>query len=332
MKKSIILYFLILISCNLISQTLNNQNEAIAKSQKFIIPEKLWKTDCQGMAQNIVIQRLPDGKGSMSVALAKLDTSVSILTGNICDMVRGYNNSSFSIGSGRYKIKPCEGSAEKDIEILSQGLAFIYHTGIGLEYISGNGTINMFDKLYELPIDEWKIALKEDKIDGYKKYVKNNPTGEHAQDALSKIETLSYEQCIKYDRYYRYSQFIVEFPESKYAIKIKNKLLQYKKIVFSKDTIISENNMVQKYHWNKENNLYMIDDQGISQDVDTNGRTWATGNFGLGNLEFINAMITRVNDGNFIVKGSELVYKIPPKVYPTSNKQTKPTIKKLPKK
>ncbi|GEM_PF-5118799 len=331
MKKIFILYFLIFISCDLFAQDIVSQKEEVSKTQKFIIPEKLWKTDCQGMAQNIVIQRLPDGKGSMSIALFKSDTSISVLTGNICDMVKGYNNSSLSISTGKYLIKPCISNDEKDITISSQGLDFIYHTGIGLEYISGTGTINMFGKSYELPIDEWKIALIEDKIDGFKKYVKNNPKGDHAQDALAKIEILSYEQTIKSDRFYIYSQFIVEFPESKYEIKVKNKLLQYKKIVFSKDTIISENNMVKKYHWNKENNLYMIDDQGISQYVDENGRTWATGNFGLGNLEFINAKITRVKDGNFIVKGSELVYKIPPKVNSAPNQQKKPINTKLPK-
>jgi|GEM_PF-6634438 len=124
------------------------------RTNKFIIPEKLWKNECQGMAQNIVIQRLPKSQGSMTVALTKSDASVSILTGNICDMVKGYNNSTLSIHYGRYLIKPCDGSDEKEIEILSQGLEFIYHSGIGLEYKSGKGTIKMLDKSYELTISE----------------------------------------------------------------------------------------------------------------------------------------------------------------------------------
>ena len=331
MKKTLFFYLLIFISCDLFAQEIITPKADSTKSQKFIIPEKLWKTECAGTASNVMFDRLPNDKGSLNVNLyrsSQIDTSaVSILTGSLCDMVKGYDNSRLRIYEGKYLIKPCSGSDERPIEILSRGLEFIYHSGIGLEYQLGNGTIKMFDKSYELPSDEWKIALKEDNIDGYKKYVKINPTGEHAQDALLKIETLSYEQSIKLDRYYRYSQFIVEFPESKYAIKVKNKLLQYKKIVFSKDTIISENNMVLKYHWNKENNLYMIDDKGISQYVDGNGRTWATGNFGLGNLEFINAKITLVNGGNFIAKGSELIFKIPAKVNTQSTPQ-KPLIKK----
>lgn len=67
---------------------------------------------------------------------------------------KGYNNSTFYIGEGKALIKPCFGSDEKDIEISSQGLNFIYRAGIGLEYESGNGTINMFDKSFKLPINE----------------------------------------------------------------------------------------------------------------------------------------------------------------------------------
>jgi hypothetical protein len=71
-------------------------------------------------------------------------------------LVKGYDNSEVYVGEGRALIKPCSRSDEKDIEISSQGLDFIYHTGIGLEYKSGNGTIKMFGKSFVLPINEMK--------------------------------------------------------------------------------------------------------------------------------------------------------------------------------
>jgi len=158
MKKIFTIYFLIFIACDLFAQDLNTQSPEASKSQKFIIPEKLWKTECIGTASNVMVDRLPNDKGSLDVDLyraSQIDTSkVSILTGSLCDMVKGYDNSRLRIYGGKYLIKPCSGSDEKDIEILSQGLEFIYHTGIGLEYKSGNGTIKMFDKSYEFLINE----------------------------------------------------------------------------------------------------------------------------------------------------------------------------------
>ena len=286
------------------------EKDDVLKSQSFIIPEKLWKTDCPAMAQNIVIQRLPGSNGSMNIALAKSDTSVSYLTGNICDMVKGYDYSSFNIYSGKYLIKPCDGSVEKDIEIISQGLKFIYHSGIGLEYISGTGIINMFGKSYEFPIDEWKTALKDNKIVGYRTYIKNNPTGLHVQDALSRIEILSYEQCLKDDRYSSYNQFLIDFPGSKNANKIKNILSTFKKVTFSNDTILTDKVFIQKYHWNGQNELSIIDEKGFRYDVDMVGKNWVSGNFALGNLEFINAKMTKVDGGKYLVKGSGLIYKV----------------------
>jgi hypothetical protein len=155
-----------------------SQNDE-AQSESLVFPEKLWKMECNPMASNIIMQRLPNSTGSLSVDLYKTDKNVSILIGNICDIVIGNNNSTVSFGSGEYLIKPCEGSDEKDIEILSQGLDFVYHKGIGLEYTKGKGIIKMFGKSYELPIDEWKNTLKENSIDGYKKYLNNNPKGLH---------------------------------------------------------------------------------------------------------------------------------------------------------
>ena len=68
----------------------------------------------------------------------------------------------------------------------------------------------------------------------------------------------------------------------------------------------------------------MIDEKGFSLDVDGNGRNWVSGNFALGNLEFANGQMTKVNGGFFIVAGTELIYKIPPKTNPSPNPQSKP--------
>lgn len=128
------------------------RKDEVSISQQVIIPEKLWKTECQGMAQNANLLRLPLNDGTLGVMFTRKDTIhyPFIFVGNICELVKGYNNSTFYIGVGQALIKPCSGSDEEAIEISSQGLEFIYHTGIGLEYISGNGTIKMLGKSYEL--------------------------------------------------------------------------------------------------------------------------------------------------------------------------------------
>jgi hypothetical protein len=157
MKRIFTICCLIFITCDLFAQDLNTQSPEESNSQKFIIPEKFWKTECLGTASNVMVDRIPNDKGSLDVDVYRtlqIDTSkVSILTGSLCDMVKGYDNSRLRIYGGKYIIKPCSGSEEKDIEISSQGLEFVYHTGIGLEYKLGNGTIKMFDKLYEFPIE-----------------------------------------------------------------------------------------------------------------------------------------------------------------------------------
>lgn len=325
MKTLFTIGILLFLTCEIFAQ--EQSNTVKHKSQQFIIPEELWKSnECQGTFQNTVVMRLPADNNTLSLTLMKSsgDTSVSIMTGNLCDMVKGYNNSSFYIGTLKLLIKPCEGSHEQDIEIASQGIDFIYHMGVGLEYLKGSGTIKMNGKTYELPIDDWKIAVNDSSIKGYKDYIKNNPLGEHIQEANSKIEELSYLKCLKDDRYYAYNQFVTDFPTSKNIVAIKNKLALYKKIKFVKDTTISEKVFVQKYHWNSVEKLSIIDEvKGFGLPV-MNGRTWASDNFALGNLEFINALMTRVEGGFFIVKGTELIYKIPPKTNPSPNPQSKP--------
>ena len=156
MKKIFTIYLLIFISSHLVAQDLNAQSAVATKSQKFTIPEKLWKIECQGMAENANILRFPLNDGTLGVMFTRKDTIhyPFIFIGNICDLVKGNNNSTVYIGAGKALIKPCSGSDEKDIEISSEGLNFIYQTGIGLEYESGNGTIKMFDKTYKLPINE----------------------------------------------------------------------------------------------------------------------------------------------------------------------------------
>jgi|WetSurMetagenome_2_1015567.scaffolds.fasta_scaffold82550_2 hypothetical protein len=123
-----------------------------SKFQRFIIPENLWKTNCTGTMQNLIISRIPNINGSLDVSIAKNDTSISIITGEICDMFKGYDKSSFAINPGKYLIKPCESSNEQAIEIFSNSLSFVYKNGIGLEYLSGSGMIKMFGKSYELPL------------------------------------------------------------------------------------------------------------------------------------------------------------------------------------
>jgi hypothetical protein len=123
-----------------------------SKFQTFIIPENMWKTNCTGTMENLILSRIPNTNGSLNVSMTKNDTSISIITGDICDMFKGYNNSSFAINPGKYLIKPCEGSNEHAIEIFSNRLSFVYKDGIGLEYLSGSGMIKMFGKSYDLPI------------------------------------------------------------------------------------------------------------------------------------------------------------------------------------
>ncbi len=130
-----------------------NEIQDIRPTQ-FVISEKLWRSDCPGRAKNIIIQRLPNSQGSMSIALSNSEQGISAMDGNIFDMVKGYDNSSMTIGRGEYKITPCMGSEEKEIEISSQGLEFVYHAGIGLKYIKGYGTIIMSGIKYKFPFDK----------------------------------------------------------------------------------------------------------------------------------------------------------------------------------
>lgn len=148
MKKNFIFYFLIFISCNLFAQDLINQSTEASNSQKFIIPEKIWKTECQGMAQNANLVSFPLKNGTLGVMFTRKDTInyPFIFIGNICDLVKGKNNSTVYIGEGKALIKPCSGSDELPIEKSGGGLNFIYHTGVGLEYTSGKGKIRMFGK------------------------------------------------------------------------------------------------------------------------------------------------------------------------------------------
>jgi len=300
--------------------------------RKFRIPEKLWSASCTVMASNLVLQRLPGSNGTLSVALMLNDdgdtSKPALITGNICEMVGGYNNSSFYFSSGKFLIEPCPGGTnENEIRIFSQGLSFVYHTGIGLEYISGIGTISMFGKTYDLPPDDWKMAVKADNVEAYKNYVKDNPTGGHVGEANTRIEDLSYKQCMKKSRYYSYNQFLTEFPDGKYAVKIKNILSGYKKIQFPGDTLLPEKMMVQKYHWNRRDSLSITDGKGFDFYVDSYGNSWVNGNFALGNLEFLNAKACRVSEGIYLKKGTELIFKLPPKVTTPSNPQKKPSSK-----
>jgi hypothetical protein len=293
----------------------DNGSKEVSQSQKFIMPETLWKAKGQCLAKNVIIRRLPNSHGSIDVGLSRYsdsDSTASILTGNICDMVKGYNNSSFVFGKGQFLIQPPEGSDEQTIEINSLGLNFIYHSGIGLEYISGQGSINMFGTLYELPPDEWKVALKKDSIEGYREYVKNNPAGEHIQDANTKIEDISYQQCFKNNRYFGYHRFFTEFPASKKILKVKAKLNMYTKYQFLNDMLLPKKMLIQKYNWNSNDSIFTIDDQGFGIDIDNDGKTWVSGNFAFGNLELINARATRIDDALFVTKGTALVYKAPP--------------------
>ena len=147
------------------------------------------------MAQNANLLRLPLKDGTLGVMFTRKDTIhyPFIFIGNICELVKGYNNSTFYIGVGQALIKPCSGSDEEAIEISSQGLEFIYHTGIGLEYISGNGTIKMLGKSYELSSEKQPMATAENSDVTLKQY---QPVLEHNQPAANSANYNGTIDCI----------------------------------------------------------------------------------------------------------------------------------------
>lgn len=296
----------------LISQV--SESKPVNNNYAFSIPEKLWSSSGRSLAQNIIVKRLPNEKGSITAGIYKQtesDTVESVIIGEICDIVKGYDGSSFQIGKGTFVIKPPEGSSETPVKVLSNGLVFVYRAGKGLEYSSGEGTITIKGVSTNLPIDPWKSAQKDNTIFAYEEFIRHNPDSPKLSEARENLETLMFNKCIKDDSYSQYKAFQLEFPKSKQKTVIDKKIMSFKKKSFMADTIISYKELKSVYNFNGISILQPVGGKSSNMEMLESGDIRHTGDFGFGNIEFYNSNVIMAKAGFKIGKGSVMVYKAP---------------------
>jgi FKBP-type peptidyl-prolyl cis-trans isomerase len=78
---------------------------------------------------------------------------------------------------------------------LKNPLAFFLSKN-GLVYMDGEGTVDIEGRKIDLPLNDWGLALYSNSIDGYTKYIKDNPSGANLNEAKLKIEEIKNEKLI----------------------------------------------------------------------------------------------------------------------------------------
>ena len=123
----------------------------------------------------------------------------------------------------------------------------------------------------------WEAACKTDTVESYKQFLEDHLQSEHTDEAILKLtgkqpvtmDVLNaFKAAVNLKMYFAYAKFAEDFKDCPLSYKAREMMARFGTQVYTEETTLSKNDLLETYNWNGEEILWKWDNKAAGLEMD----------------------------------------------------------------